>query len=136
MTISAPGFTPVAKPLRIIDNDKATLTITQLSDTVMEGNVVSFRINTNLPPFFGPLQVFLSSVNPSRLPLPSSVTIPAASNSVDVSVILAQDLVPENNLAVTMTAAAVDHFAVSASVFVKDDDVPGLLLDLQTIQLI
>ncbi|MBK6832591.1 MAG: hypothetical protein IPG92_18490 [Flavobacteriales bacterium] len=52
--------------------------------------------------------------------------------SVDVSVTLQQDNIPELDITVSINAGAAGHTATSASSTLGDDDVPGLELTLQT----
>ncbi|WP_114783759.1 Ser-Thr-rich GPI-anchored membrane family protein [Botryobacter ruber] len=131
LRVAATGFEVASAPVTILDNDKPSLTIANLPADAMEGTSPTFRITTNLAPA-QPLQVFLNSSSQTRFPVPSSVTIPAGSLFADVVVNLEQDAVPEVDLPVTINAGASNHESASATILVKDDDVPGLELVIHT----
>ncbi|WP_223834279.1 putative Ig domain-containing protein [Spirosoma profusum] len=103
------------------------LSITNLPTSSSEGQTVTFRVATNPAPT-SPLTVFLQSSNPTRFPVPASVTIAAGALSTNVSVTLAQDSIPEIDLAVTITAGASNYNQATGTILVKDDDLPNLEL--------
>ncbi len=129
--VSATGFQSALTAVTVLDSDKPTLTITGLPSQAMEGDVVNFQVTTNLAPA-SPLTVYLTANNNARFPVPAMVTIPAGSVTTTVSVTLAQDAVPEIELPVTINAGAANHNAANATIQLKDDDVPGLKLVIQT----
>ncbi len=129
VTASSSGFLSDTKAVTAMDNDAPALSFTGLPTSAMEGNTVNFQLSTSLMPT-APLTVYLTSGNPSRFPLPSSVTIAAGSTSAPVSVNLAQDQTPEIDIAVQLTAGAANHDPATTSIEVTDDDVPGLSLTL------
>jgi hypothetical protein len=131
VSASAPNFQAISAALVVLDNDKPSLTITQLPLSAMEGSTVTFKVSTNLVPT-APMQVFLTSANQARFPVPASVTIPAGSLSTDVVVSLVQDNVPEVDIDVEVNAGAANHNSAKASILIKDDDLPGLVLEIQT----
>ncbi|WP_460945774.1 PKD domain-containing protein [Spirosoma daeguense] len=131
LQVSATGYQSNQTDLAIIDNDLPTLSITNLPATATEGQVVRFKVGTNLAPS-SPLSVFLQSSNPTRFPVPVSVTITAGALTVDVSVTLVQDNIPEIDLAVGITAGASNHTPANQTIQINDDDIPGLALVLQT----
>ena len=131
LQFSATGFQPVKAALTILDNDKPSLTIANLPTQIMEGETVTFAVATNLISA-QPLQVFLTSNNQKRFPVPASVIIPAGSLSADVTVALEQDEIPEIDVDVKITLGAANHHAGSKSILVKDDDVPSLELIVHT----
>ena len=129
--ISAIGLQTVKAGFILVDNDKASTTITNLPAEAMEGATVTFRVSTNLAPAT-PLQVFLVSGNQLRFPVPASVTIAAGALFADVTVNLAQDNIPEVDVVVEVNAGAANQNASKASILLKDDDLPGLSLVIQT----
>ncbi|MBO9565673.1 MAG: carboxypeptidase regulatory-like domain-containing protein [Niastella sp.] len=128
---TATGYGSAKVKLQVIDNDQPALTITNMPTEAMEGTTVTFRVNTNLAPAT-PLQVFLTSSNAARFPVPASVTIAAGALYAEVPVTLAQDNIPEITATVNINAGAANHSAATASISVTDDDVPGLELVLET----
>jgi hypothetical protein len=131
LRISATGFSGAKANLTILDDDKPTLTFTLLPTQATEGQTVTFKVNTDMT-LTQPLTVYLTSKNQARFPLPPSVTIPAGVKSADVTVALVQDQVPEIDVPVNIIAAADNHNSANATITVKDDDIPGLELVLQT----
>lgn len=128
---TAAGYGSAKAIVVVTDNDQPTLTITNLPAEAMEGSTVTFRVNTNLAPAT-PLQVFLTSSNAARFPVPASVTIAAGALYAEVPVTLEQDNVPEIKATVNINAGAANHSAAVASLDITDDDVPGLELVLET----
>jgi hypothetical protein len=131
ITVSALAHQSAKVALLHIDNDKPSLSITALPLEAMEGSSVTFSIQTNLP-LTESLEVFLISKNANRFPLPSSVIIPAGSQSKEISVNLVQDNIPEIDLEVLISAGAANHTAANASILIKDDDMPGIELTFET----
>ncbi len=128
---AASGFVSARAGLTILDDDKPSLSVTNLPATAVEGSTVTFKVTTDLAPAT-PLTVFLISSSPTRFPVPASVTIPAGALSVDVPVVLQQDTVPEVAVTVNIGASAANYNSASAAIQVNDDDLPGLELVLQT----
>lgn len=131
LTVSANSFAAAKQGFSLLDNDKPSLTITELIAEINEGDSVTFKVNTNAISNTA-TQVFLSSSNQARFPVPASVTIPAGSAFVAVKVRVLQNTIPEIRTAITIQAGAVNHNATTASIFVNDDDLPGLELVFET----
>ncbi|MBP6574412.1 MAG: hypothetical protein KA230_08175, partial [Flavobacteriales bacterium] len=131
LTASAAGFPSVDQAITLVDNESPELSITGLPGTTMEGNSVVLTIATTFAPV-SPLQVFLTSNNQPRFPVPASVTIAPGALFTTTTVNLAQDNTPELDASVTITAGAAGHTPANANTLLGDDDVPGLALILQT----
>lgn len=127
----AAGYGSGKVKIQVLDNDQASLTITNLPADITEGGAVNFRVSTNLTPATA-LTVFLTSGNPTRFPVPASVTIPAGALFVDVPVTLAQDNIPQIAVSVTINAGAANHNPATGAIIVNDDDIPGLELVFET----
>jgi hypothetical protein len=129
--VSAASYAGAEEALSLLDNDQASLTITNLATEVTEGATVTFNVNTNLTTS-APLTVYLTSSKATRFAVPASVVIPAGSTSASVSVTIAQNTTPEIDQAIEIKAGAAGHTAVTGNIMVKDDDLPDLELVLQT----
>jgi len=129
--VSAVDFEAATSPLTLLDNDQASLTITNLPATAKEGDVVNFKVTTNLAPST-PLTVFLTSSKATKFAVPASVVIPAGSTTADVSVVVQQNTTPEIDQAIEVKAGATAHTAVTGAITIQDDDLPNLELVLQT----
>ncbi|WP_276482472.1 MBG domain-containing protein [Paraflavitalea pollutisoli] len=127
----ATGYGSGKVRIQVLDNDQASLTITNLPADITEGGSVNFRINTNLASSTA-LTVFLTSTSTTRFPVPASVTIPAGALFVDVPVTLVQDNIPQIAVAVTINAGAANHNPATGVINVNDDDIPGLELVFET----
>lgn len=130
LQVSATGYPTAQVALAVLDNDLPELAITNLPASTTEGQVVTFRVATNLAPV-SPLTVFLQSDYPARFAVPASVTIAAGTLSVNVSVSLVQNTTPEIDQTVMITAGATNHKPTSSTIRVNDNDVPNLELVLQ-----
>lgn len=131
MRISAVGLQTVKAGFLLLDNDKASITISNLPAEAMEGATVTFRVSTSLA-LSTPLQVFLVSGNQGRFPVPPFVTIAAGTLFADVTVTMLQDNIPEVDVVVDVNAGAANQNASKASILIKDDDLPGLSLVIQS----
>ena len=129
LEVAATGFAGAKDTLTVLDNDNAMLSFVNLPAIATEGDTVQFAITTNQPPA-APLTVYLNST--ARFPLPASVVIPKDSLSAKLVVRLVQNSTPELDAAVSLTAGAAGHNAATATILVKDDDLPNLELILQT----
>jgi len=129
--VSALNFGSAKAGIKLIDNDKPSLSLSKLPESVMEGESITFQVSTNLAPAT-PLQVFLTSSNAKRFPVPASVTIPAGALSTNLTVALEQDNLPEIDMNVNLSVGAANHESATGTIEVKDDDVPGLELVLQS----
>jgi|GEM_PF-4797635 len=118
--------------LSILDNDKASISVTGLPDSIREGQTINLRIATNLTNHASPVSVYLTTTNNSRLQIPASVAIPANAAYTDMRIAVEENNIPQLNEAVTFTAGAADHDPFSKPVTVVDNDVPGLELTVQT----
>jgi trimeric autotransporter adhesin len=129
LTLTGPGTVVVEAPAvrQSFMVGLPALAITNLPASSSEGQTVTFNVATNIAPT-SPLTVFLQSSNPTRFPVPASVTIAAGTLSTNVSVTLVQDNIPEIDLAVTITAGASNHNQAAGTILVKDDDLPNLEL--------
>ena len=131
LTVSASSFAAAKQGFSLLDNDKPSLTITELISEINEGDSVTFKVNTNAISNTA-TQVFLSSSNQARFPIPASVTIPAGAAFVAVKVKVLQNTIPEIKTVITIQAGAANHNATTASISVNDDDLPGLELVFET----
>jgi hypothetical protein len=129
--VAATGFASTTEPLTLIENDQATLTFTNVPGQVNEGDVVSFKVNTNLAPST-PLTVYLTSSNSKKFPVPASVIIPTGSTTANVSVTIDQNTTPEVDQTIELKAGAANHNPAVTAFTIKDDDLPNLELVLQT----
>lgn len=131
ITATAVGYGAGKVKFQVLDNDQASLMITNLPAAITEGGAVTFRVSTNLTPATA-LTVFLTSTNNARFPVPASVMIPAGALFVDVPVTLAQDNIPQIAASVTINAGAANHNPATGTINVNDDDIPGLELVFET----
>jgi hypothetical protein len=129
--VSATGFQGAQANFSVLENDLATLTISELALEAMEGDSVNFRITTTQL-LSTPQQVFLTSSSPTTLAVPPSVTIPAGSLTTMVRLKVQQDSIPEMDVTVTINAGAAGCSPTSKSILIKDNDIPGLELVIQT----
>lgn len=127
LSVAAADFTGASSVVSLSDNDFASLTISGLVAAATEGQAVTFQVATDLAPG-KPLEVFLTSSNNARFPVPASITIPAGSRSTNVSVTVAQNDIPEVDVDVTISAGAADQNPAEAAIKIKDNDLPGLEL--------
>ncbi|RDC62515.1 CARDB domain-containing protein [Adhaeribacter pallidiroseus] len=131
LKITAPDFPEAKANITVLDNDKPSLTITQLPAKATEGQTITFKVATNLAPTQA-LEVFLTSDQPKRFAVAPEITIPSGSLSREVTVKLEQDSIPEVDAEVSITAGAGNHNSATATIQIKDDDLPGLELVIQT----
>ncbi len=129
--IAAPGFNTIDIPLELRDNDNANLNISGIPDTLNEGDTINIVFASDIAGVED-IEIFLSSGNQNKLPVPQSVIIPAGQNQTTLQVISEQDEIPEVDENINITFGAANHLPASGNVFLLDDDLPSLELVLET----
>lgn len=131
LRVTSTGFQAFKAAITLLDNDKPSLSISELVGEAKEGDSVQFKIHTNLAPT-KPLQVLLTTSNATRFPLPASITIPTGSLFTTVKLKLVQDNLPEVDIDVNIVAGAAGYNSATESITIKDDDIPKLALTIET----
>jgi len=108
----------------------STIFINSLADTIQEGDVLDFELAVDFAPSED-LTINLSSNNPTEVPLPQTVVIPAGQLSVPVSITLPDDANREENDIVSITAGAQYLQSASESFLLSDDnDIPSFEFEI------
>lgn len=128
---SAPGFAADTAGIDVLDANVTaiTLTLSAPETTLLEGDraVVTVQRSGSTTEA---MALSLYSTNPYWMTVPSSVTIPAGADSVQVEVIAPQNLVVESDRRVTINADASGAQRGSLAFTLVDDDSPLLILSL------
>jgi hypothetical protein len=120
VTASAPGATSGSTTVLVNDNETRTLSL-NLPNLITEGG--SGGGSVLLPgTMTTPLVVNLSSSNPSKVTVPTSVTINAGLTAVGFTVTTLNDTTDDGDLAVFITASAATFTSASGPVTVRDND--------------
>jgi hypothetical protein len=127
LTASAVGFTNGVTTLQVVNADWPQLALSPSSAALTEGETLKLTVSRN-PATDQPLTVNLASQSAADLVTPSSVIIPAGSNSASFSVAAPADTFIEASRAVTVTASAAGHLGGASLLTVLDDDATPLVL--------
>ncbi len=112
------------------DGEPPMLSIVGLPNSIEEGGLLSFEIVINYPTG-EELLVNLVSSSPIDVPLSSPVSIPANGSSVQLSLQLPNDDLPELDKQISITAAALNYASTSQSFLLTDaTDMPEIELIL------
>jgi hypothetical protein len=122
--------TPLTLP--VSDDEPATLSLEALATDLSEadGLVSAGARLTPGAPFAVDTQVALESDN-AVLQVPSQVTVPAGSTSVDIPLTLVDNSVLDGDVTVTVTASAAGLDSATLSLPVADDEVANLQVSIQ-----
>ncbi|WP_165235209.1 Ig-like domain-containing protein, partial [Aquisphaera insulae] len=129
ITASAAGFAGAARELTLIDVDRPTLTLSLNAAQLVEGASASATVTRDLVTTTS-LVVSLTASRTGQVTMPATVTIPAGASSVSFTVQATDDGVPEEELSVTLTAAASGTNSGATTLAILDDDLPTISLEL------
>ncbi|MFM6669713.1 MAG: Calx-beta domain-containing protein, partial [Dolichospermum sp.] len=116
--------------VNIIDNDfKPTLTVNISSEQVTEGNIIQGTVTRNTDTT-DPLTVTLVSSDNTQLTVPTTVIIPAGSNSVNFNLNAVDDTLIELAKNYTIIATAQGFVSGSDTLAIIDNDAVTLTLDI------
>ncbi len=115
--------------LSVLDDDGPALFVSIARDVVAEGlaNATVVTVSRNTPSAV-PLSVALSSSDAGEATVPSGVTIPSGQASATVPLTTIEDLIPDGNQRVQVTASAAGYIPGSAWVTVTDLTRPDLVV--------
>ena len=131
ITASATGFRAVGIDVNVVDVPVPTFTLAATPSTLSEGATARVTLTRNLLVNTA-MTVPITSSNPSRLRVPSSVTLPAGSASTTFAVVALNDTLDNGNAVVTLTASKNGIVSGSTTVTVLDND-PALLAGQSTL---
>ncbi|MFY9154127.1 MAG: CARDB domain-containing protein [Prolixibacteraceae bacterium] len=131
ITASAASYSNAVKTMTILDDEIPSLTPVLSKNTATEGETIVLSVSRDLVTA-EPLTVNLSTNKPAQWTFPSSVTIPANTNSSTVSVAITDDIIPEltADAVIYASSAGVKTGQVTASI--ADNDVPQVSLEILT----
>lgn len=128
-TATATGFTNGTDTLVVNNNDTAALTITPSVTSVQESagnNAVTYTVSRNTEDISQALVVTLTSGTPTRLTVPTTVTIPANSRTATFAGATVNNSIVDGAASVVVTGTATGHANGTATVTVNDDESPTL----------
>lgn len=128
-TVSGNGYPVVEGEVNIEDDVLPSLKLTPQTQELIEGGSVVFTVEAERASSQD-VVVNLTCDFPSRFRIPSSIIIPSGQTRVEVTVEAVEDNIPDIVQAVTFTAAAAGYNPASENVFLSDNDVPTLQLQL------
>jgi hypothetical protein len=126
ITATATNLSPASQSITILDNESTQLSLSVANLTEGSTASASISISGTLPT---PLVVNLSSINPSRLAVPSTVTIPAGSTSAPFTLSATENALSDGDASILITASATSFLSDSSPVTVTDNDVHHFIFD-------
>ena len=114
----------------IRNDDAPALTLSIAPGTITEGGAAAVGTVTRNSDTSSALIVQISSSDPTRVAVPASVTIPAASTSATFPITPIDNAIADGNETVTITISATGFNDDSANIVVNDDDTPALTLSI------
>lgn len=129
LSASATNFIGSVASLVVLDADLPRLTLTFLTNAVWEGESVGAVVARDLVTT-DPLTVAVQSSSPGQLSPPVSVTIPGGAAAVGFTVLAVDDNLVESTREYTITASTSGFEGSAASVFILDNDLPGVAVTL------
>ena len=122
------GDLTASRSLTVLDDDLPRLLIT-LSDTeIDEGDSVMVTVSRENAVNRNAIDVDLASSLPSIVAAPSTVTIPAGSDSVDLTIRAIEDEINQPITSASIFVSATGYTPTSQIVSVKDNDQPSLVV--------
>lgn len=129
LTAAAPDFAAATGTITVLDADQPKLSVTLSEPSVSEGNSISGTVTRDAGTAQAVTVSFVST-QPRRVPPPAPIVLAAGQASGPFTLVAPNDVLIESDLAVTLTASAGEYVDGSATVTVRDDDLPQLILFL------
>ena len=133
LSANADGFTAVAKPLTIVDDEVPQLTLEIVGATggaFTEGTNLTVRVRRPASVSAKPLTVYLGGVSSSQFAYPSSITIAAGEEYAEFTLASVNDTSSELAAALSLRASASGYASAQYDFTLEDDDIPGVSLTL------
>ena len=130
ITVSADGYDSVNQNFTIVDDEMPNLSLKASKSEIHEGGDILFTI-TNQRVTKSDLTISLTCDYPNKFSFPSTVTMLAGSNTVNFEVSSIEDVEATDTLAVCFTASAINHYKGEAILFLVDNDMPEIDLELK-----
>ena len=127
LSVEGDGYDPVTARIVIEDNEYPELSVKASKSTLTEGE--TFNLTITAPrTSTEPTVVSIVSENTKRFKFPSTATIPAGQKSVTVTVETVDDELPNLEESNMFTVSAAKFSKGTATVLLKDNDMPVLAL--------
>ena len=131
VTAEATGLDSRTKELSILDDEIPSLSITLNADTLREGDTVNVTISRDLA-ISDSTVVYLAADRNEQLTLPEYVVIPGGQNSVQMSLVVVQDNMPELDNVTKFMVSSAGLVPAEKSFVVMDDDIPVIDMELES----
>jgi len=129
VTANAAGFDPVTGTIRVLDNEKPTLSLALSAANANEGDTLTLTVSRDLVTEDSAV-VYLSTAKSSQWTFPAQAVIAGNEASTEVSLHITDDATPEPDVEVTIKARSDGMISGSAVAKILDDDVPGIELEI------
>lgn len=129
LTLSGKDYPDMDAVVWIEDDRLPALTLTSDADELTEGEGIVLTVTAQRAPL-ADMRVDLTCNHASRFSMPRYVTIPAGQTSATAKVTANDNNVPESEADVTFWASAGGHYSGSCEVWLEDNDVPTLEMEL------
>ena len=126
---AADAYDAVSDTLRILDDEKPSLSLSLESSTLSEGDTVRLTVSRDLVSGDS-VKVLLSTALERQWSFPGMLTIPSGEGSTTAEVAVVADPVPELNEEATITARAEGMISGSVTATIVDDDIPALEMEI------
>ncbi len=129
ITASAASYINTSKTITILDDEVPSLTAHLSKRTANEGETITLTTTRDLITN-QPLTVNLSTNQASQWTFPATAVIPSNAASIEVSVVVTNDNIPELNNDAIIIANSVGYNKGQDTCKIIDDDIPQLTFDL------
>jgi subtilase family serine protease len=129
ISAQAVGYAGATSQVFVANSDLPRLTLSLAGSQILEGQTVAANVYNDTP-MNQPVAVTIISSNPGRLNTPSSVTIPANSNSVSFTMLAPDNTSIDPAQVCSVVASAPGFISASTNLTVLDNDAPALTLSL------
>ena len=133
LSANADGFTAVAKPLTIVDDEVPQLTLEVVGASggaFTEGTNLTVRVRRPASVSDKSLTVYLGGVSSSQFAYPSSITLAAGEEYAEFAFESVNDTSSELAAALSLRASASGYASAQYDFTLEDDDIPGVSLTL------
>ena len=125
----ADGFPEAQATVTILDTDEPALSLFPAQSAIEEGE--STPATVTIPaPVSSALTVFLTSSQPTRVVIPSSIVIPSGQTAFTFSIVARENGTPHSDRFLSIQADAEGYSAAESTLSITDDDLDTLVASL------
>lgn len=129
LSATASDYNEITDTLTVIDDETESLTVNISLSSLIEGDTIPVTVTREMVTD-SPLTVNISTNKPQQIQIPNSIIIDAGEANTTFDLVAIEDIVPELNQDVIITAYASGFDPDTDTITIVDDDIPLVTMNL------